>query len=164
MAMQDSTTNFSSYKFSDLASKMSTADSAVATAVGDLIGEDQSLFSTVANIYDGGFAGMSKTGIQDLKNHINQYANDLQKIIDGYDAEADITGGLAEGSKAQIAASDFIKDIKVLLDAYISTLKTYAEDAETAYNNYVGADTSIGASVDQTGSDVQSAAANVKLD
>lgn len=164
MAINDSTTSFGSYKYEDIASKLSSTNSAVSTAIGDLLGEGDSLFSLAENLYEGGFAGMSSSGKDDLKNHIISYVNELQDIIDGYDANADLTAGLAEGSQAQQAASDFIVDIKLLIDAYISQLKTYASDLDTIYENYQHADESIGTDVGTAAESIKNAASDIKVD
>ena len=158
MAMNDSTTGFNAYSHTDLSEKMSSTNSTVANAIGDLS------ITAVANVYEGGFAGISESGIKELQTQIRGFANELQNTIDGFDANADLTAGLAEGSKAQVAASDFIKDIKELLKAYVSTLNAYATIAEEAYANYTSADTSVGGSVDTTSGDVSSAADAIKLD
>ena len=99
MAINDSTTSFGSYKYEDIASKLSSTNSVVSTAIGDLLGEGDSLFSLAENLYEGGFAGMSSSGKDDLKNHIISYVNELQDIIDGYDANADLTAGLQKEAK-----------------------------------------------------------------
>ena len=110
------------------------------------------------------FAGINKTGIGELQQKLNAYADSLQEIISGYNENADITGGLAANSKTQIAASNFIADVKVLLQAYIDTLRAYAKQAQDAYDNYSEAEGKIGSAVGTDVKAIKDAASKVEID
>lgn len=164
MAINNSTTGFESYDTKTVLQNMTSTDSVVARAIGDLsFGKSVSQWFSGLNS-DNNFVGISKDGIKTLSDNLKSYVDELQGIIDGYNENAKLNLALAEGSKAATAASNFIKDIKVLLQAYISTIKVYADTAEKAYENWGKSDTSIGSDVDTSGSDIRQAAENLELD
>ena len=162
MAINNSTTGFESYDTKTVLQNMTSTDSVVAKAIGDF-----GLFERGAqflNSFDQNFVGISKEGIDDLSKNLKDYVNQLQSIMDGYNENANLNKALAEDSKAALAASNFIKDIKTLLQAYISTIKVYAETAEKAYANWGKSDESIGTDVDSNSTDIRQAAENLQLD
>src|SRR5574344_77442 len=99
------------------------------TIVNNTVGTVNTGFS---NIWAGGFTGMSKSGMEELKTSLTTYVKEVQEIIDGFDQTGDITSALK--GDVQTAAYDFIAAIKELLKAYVSLLRQEIEQADKAYN------------------------------
>lgn len=159
MAINNSRTGFGEYNTQNVLENMSSTDSIVAKAIG---GSGSNFFERF-HLFDG-FTGISQSGIEQLSNNLLSYVAELQAIVDGYNENANLNNALAAESKAAEAAKKFIGDIKVLIQAYVSTIKVYAETATKAYENWSNSDTSIGSDVETSGSDIRQAAENLSLD
>ena len=83
------------------------------------IGERVGTF--VANIWDGGFAGVSN--YDGLKTAISNYSKDVQDIVNQYQPDADISDSF-QGQSAE-ALHEFVTSTKSLLDAYVALVEKW---------------------------------------
>lgn len=113
----------------------------------------------VANIWDGGFAGVSN--FEELKSAISEYSKNVQTIVDEYDASADLDQtfkGVAAG-----ALPEFIAATKSLLDAYAKLVEKWNVELDEAFEKYTSGDQTLSQNVSQDAQQVQSAAQNVDI-
>ncbi len=155
MSIRSTIGNFS-YSVKDV---LSTTLTTARTQINNIVGTTTTSFS---NLWDGGFTGMSESGIAELKTQLENYCQEIQSIINGFDQTGDIT--MALKGEVQTAAYDFIEAIKVLLQAYVSTMKQEIAEAEDAYRNFVSSGQSISQDVRDAASDIRSNASSISLD
>lgn len=116
----------------------------------------------LSHVYDGGFTGMSESGLEELKIYLNNYCNEVQQLIDGFDQTGDITSALK--GEVQTAAYDYIAAIKKLLQAYVSTMRQEIAEIDEAYRNFVTANQSISQNVTSAAEEIRSQATGIQLD
>lgn len=114
------------------------------------------------NVWSGGFAGMSDTGIQELKNQLNKFCKEIDDLISSFDQEGDITQALK--GDPQTAAYDFIDAVKKLLVAYVSQMRKEISEMDDAYASFVESGKSIASDVNAAAQDIRANAEAIKID
>lgn len=143
----------------DVQDVLSSLITSAKTQVSNIVG---SVTTSLSNIWDGGFTGMSEAGLAELKIQLTNYCQEIQDLIGGFDQTGDITAALK--GDVQTAAYDFIAAIKVLLQAYVSTMKQEIDEIEEAYQNFLRSGQSISQDVKSDASDIRSNANSISLD
>lgn len=115
-----------------------------------------------SNLWEGGFTGMSQTGVEDLKAALQKYCDDIEAIINGFDETGDISAALK--GEAQQAAIDFIKAIKTMLEAWVSQIKVNISELDEAYRLFTEDNKNIAQDVQQAASDIRQNAEQIRLD
>jgi len=136
-----------------------TIISSARTYFENLIG---TLGTTLSNFWDGGFAGINENGLEDLVSAINTYCANIQGLIDEFNENAAVE--IAYKGAIQIAAADFIKSVKEILQAYVSTIRRNVEESRVAFQNYAQGAQQISQSVSSDAQSVRSKANEIKLD
>ncbi len=113
----------------------------------------------VANIWSGGFAGVSN--FDALKTAVTTYANNVQEIVDTYDTSADLEQTFK--GQAGTAMTEFITSTKSLLDAYVKLVEKWNTELDDAYEKYKSGDTSLSEAVSSDAEDVAQAASKVEI-
>lgn len=121
------------------------------------IGERVGTF--VANIWDGGFAGVSN--YDGLKTAISNYSKDVQDIVNQYQPDADISDSF-QGQSAE-ALHEFVTSTKSLLDAYVALVEKWNTELDTYYEKYQSGDTTLSNNVSSDAQDVADAASKVSI-
>ena len=129
------------------------------SAWGAVSGISANIGSFVANVWSGGFAGVSN--FEALKTAITNYANKVQEIIDEYDTKADLEQTFK--GKAGEEMTTFIAATKSLLDAYVKLVTKWKEELDDAYEKYQQGDTSLQSNVASDAQAVEQAAQNVSI-
>lgn len=114
------------------------------------------------NVWSGGFAGMSDTGIQELKNQLNKFCKEIDDLISSFDQEGDITQALK--GDPQTAAYEFIDAVKKLLVAYVSQMRKEISEMDDAYASFVESGKSIASDVNAAAQDIRANAEAIKID
>ena len=112
-----------------------------------------------ANIWDGGFAGVSD--FDALKSAIEKYAQNVSDIVDEYNVDADL-GNTFKGAAAT-SLSEFIASTKELLKAYVQLVNLWKTELDDAYTKYNEGDTNLNTDVTSDSDDVKNAAKNVQI-
>jgi hypothetical protein len=129
------------------------------------------LGTRASNIWDGGFVGMSASGVEDLKKNMDKYCNDVQDIVKYFDANAVISEAI-KGTEIEAAIHQYLNSIKELLMAYVGTMRQEIAEINEAYENFVvTTQGNISKDVEGVASDITSEAekitgeaGNIKLD
>lgn len=116
-----------------------------------------------AHLWDGGFAGMSESGIQELVNILEKYCADMETIINGFNADADLSGAI-KGSQIEPAIRKYVESVKKLLQAYVSRIRVEKDEANEAWTNFRDRQQEISQDVEQVSSDIQQEAEKIRLD
>ena len=114
------------------------------------------------NVWSGGFAGMSDTGIQELKNQLNKFCKEIDDLISSFDQEGDITQALK--GDPQTAAYEFIYAVKKLLVAYVTQMRKEISEMDDAYASFVESGKSIASDVNAAAQDIRANAEAIKID
>ena len=155
MAIKSTLGNMS-YSVQDTLSSILTTTK---TQIGNIVG---SVSTSLSNIWQGGFTGMSESGFAELKTQLSNYCNDVQGLIDGFDQTGDITSALK--GDVQTAAYEFIGAIKELLKAYVSRMRQEISEADEAYANFLQSSQSISQDVQSAAQEIRTNASQIKLD
>lgn len=129
------------------------------SAWGAVNGLAGNIGSFIANVYGGGFAGVSDFGA--LKTAITNYSNQVQEIVDTYDVNADLEQTFK--GKAGEEMTTFIASTKSLLDAYVKLVEKWNTELDDAYEKYQQGDTSLQSNVSSDAQQVEQAAQNVNI-
>lgn len=135
-----------------ISSFLDTAYSAV-NGISDRIG------TFVANIWSGGFAGVSD--FEALKAGIKEYSSNVQSIINDYDVNADLEQTFKGAAGEEMKT--FITSTKALLDAYAQLVEKWNLELEDAYEKYKSGDTTLQTNVSSDAQEVQQAAQSVEI-
>lgn len=115
--------------------------------------------SFVANIWSGGFAGVSN--YDQLKSAVSSYSNDVKSIVDNYNMDADLEQTFK--GEAGTTLKEFVTATKSLLDAYVALVEKWNTELDTYYEKYQGGDTSLSQNVSSDAQQVEQAAQNVNI-
>lgn len=129
------------------------------SAWGAVNGIASNIGTFVANVYGGGFAGVSDFGA--LKTAITNYSNNVQEIVNTYDVNADLEQTFK--GKAGEEMRTFITSTKSLLDAYVKLVEKWNTELDDAYEKYQQGDTSLQSNVSSDAQAVEQAAQNVNI-
>lgn len=113
----------------------------------------------VANIWSGGFAGVSN--FDDLKSAVNTYATSIQQTVDEYNPDAEITGTFK--GTVEEAIKEYVKSTKDLLNAYVSLVKQWNAELDEAYANYQQGAQGTAASVSADAATVEAQAQSINI-
>lgn len=145
-----------------------TVQDTISNTLHNTKGAIENIIGTVnahaSSFWDGGFVGMSYEEKEAFKEHLGKYVDDVQSIIDGFDANATISMAI-KGKDIEPAVHDYLNSMKQLLKAYVSTVKQEIAEIDEAYENFVGqAQRSISSDVETMSSDIKNQAEKVSLD
>ena len=129
------------------------------TAWGAVSGISNQIGSFVANIWDGGFAGVSN--FENLKTAVTTYSKNVQDIVDQYDMNSDLTQTFK--GTAGDTMTEFVTATKSLLDAYVKLVEKWNTELDDAYAKYQAGDTSLSQAVNSDAQAVTQAASNVDI-
>ena len=118
-----------------------------------------SAWGFVANIWSGGFAGVSDFG--ELKSAITTYSNNVQDIINQYNTQADLEATFK--GKAGTEMTEFVKATKSLLDAYVKLVEKWNGELDGYYEKYQAGDTTLSSNVQSDAQAVEQAAQKVDI-
>ncbi len=118
--------------------------------------------ASLGSLWSGGFVGMSESGMEQLKQAIETYCTEIETIINDFNSEGDIDGALK--GEINTAARDFIRAIKELLQAYVSTMRKGKTDADEAWNNWKQASQNISGDVTADAEQIRSDASSIRID
>ncbi len=155
MSLQSVTGNF----IHDTSDSISTIITGARSTFDGIVG---TATAGLSSLWSGGFVGMSEAGIEELKNAINTYCNDVQSIIDGFNEEGDIDGAFK--GETNVAAREFIRAVKALLNAYVSTMRKFKDEANEAWTNWKQSSQDISTQVQANADDIRSQASGINID
>ena len=119
--------------------------------------------TALSNFWDGGFAGIDEAGLEgSLKPAIIAYCDKIDGIIQGFNENPKLE--VAYKGAIQSAASDFIKAVKQILEAYVSTMRVNISDATVAFQNYSQGASQIASNVSSDAGDIRVQADQINLD
>lgn len=118
-----------------------------------------SIGTFIANIWSGGFVGVSN--FDDLKSSIEVYSNNVQEIVNTYDATAQVDATFK--GKAGTELTGFIQATKQLLDAYVNYVKSWNDELDEIYEKYNQGDASLQSNVSSDSQKVQQASQSIEL-
>lgn len=143
----------------DVDDNLSSALRTAKTTMQNIVGNVK---TSLSNVWSGGFAGMDKNGIYELRTQIGNYCNDIQSIINEFDVDGNIEVALK--GDLQLAAQDFIKATKEILNAYVSTIKEELDVVDEAYDNYSKSAAQIKTDVTADADQIRSDAKKIQID
>lgn len=155
MSIQSALGNIVSNVKNDLQTLLSGAKSKLQGIVG-------TISTSLSNIWDGGFAGINENELDTLKDALNNYCNNIDDIINGFDQTTNLD--VAYKGAINEAANDFVDAVKEILTAYVSTMRRNIAEADTAFANYKQAAQSIAQDVKSDAADIRSEAQKIRLD
>ena len=129
------------------------------TAWGAVSGLSNNIGTFVANVWGGGFAGVSDFGA--LKGAVTSYSNNVQEIINQYDTKADLETTFK--GKAGEEMTTFVVATKSLLDAYVKLVEKWNNELDEYYERYQQGDTTLQANVASDAQAVEQAAQKVDI-
>ena len=129
------------------------------TAWGAVSGLSNNIGTFVANVWGGGFAGVSDFGA--LKSAVTSYSNNVQEIINQYDTKADLETTFK--GKAGEEMTTFVVATKSLLDAYVKLVEKWNNELDEYYERYQQGDTTLQANVASDAQAVEQAAQKVDI-
>lgn len=133
--------------------------SALESAWGAITGVTSGIGTFVANIWDGGFAGVSD--FEALKAAVNSYSDGVQEIVDQYNVNADLESTFKGQAGEELKT--FITATKNLLNAYVGLVKQWNKELDDAYTKYQSGDTTLQSNVASDAQEVEKAAQNVSI-
>lgn len=128
-------------------------------AWGAVSGIASGIGTFVANIWDGGFAGVSN--FDGLKTAVTNYSKGVQDIVATYDANADLD--VTFKGKAAEELRNFVKATKSLLQAYVKLVEKWNTELDEAYTKYQSGDTTLQSNVQSDAQAVEQAAQNLDI-
>lgn len=90
--------------------------------------------TTPSKIYDGGFAGMNESAIEDVKANIKKYVQEMQASVNSFDDGKEIDTFLKGETNA--AAREYVKSVKELMSTYLTGLDQVASGLDSAYAQF----------------------------
>lgn len=118
--------------------------------------------TSLSNLWDGGFTGMSTQGVDDLRAALQKYSADIEALIAGFDEKGDISAALKGDTEA--AAVEFIEAIKSLLQAWVTRIKQGIVDLDKAHAQFLEDNSEIATDVKQKAQDIRQNAEAIRLD
>ena len=86
-------------------------------------------------MWNGGFAGLSASGVADLKLALNRYIMQLEEDVMSQNFYHLVDDSF--GVKNREAVYDYIDSLKKIICAYIDMLKINIKDLDMVYNTYI---------------------------
>ncbi len=111
-----------------------------------------------AATYGSTFIGMNYQAVPTIRDAIRTYVKNIQTVADGLNTDADanqaVHGEITKETK------NYLKAIKAITDAYVSTLLVYSDKMQEYYEAYSKSDTSLASDVGQEASSLSSTASS----
>lgn len=153
-----------------LSSFIGNTVSKVSNSVKNILSDVKSKLSNIVgnaaanftSLWDGGFAGISREGIEQLRSALNSYVDNIEDHIQQFNtvtaAEGAISGDVRE------AVSDYSESVKALLSAYVSTMRVNISDLDTAFEAYIRQTDELAGSITTDADALREAAKKIDLD
>lgn len=127
MSIQSAVGNIVGNVGNDLQSIISGVRTNLQTIVG-------SVSTGLSNIWSGGFAGIDENNFETIKSALIEYCDSIEAHINEFNQASKLE--VAYKGAIQDAADDFVRAIKDILSAYVSTMRRNIAEADTAFQNY----------------------------
>lgn len=108
------------------------------------------------------FSGMDANNITYFDSAIDKYRDEIQAIIDGFNAEADMNASLK--GEVATATHEFLLAIKALLDKYVAAINIEKKEIDEANQNYLAAAGAISGNIVSDSDSIRSQANGLSLD
>lgn len=131
----------------------------VKSKISNIIGNASANFTS---LWDGGFAGISKEGIEELKVALNNYVNEIEAHINEFNPLDCLQGAVA--GEIREAVFDYATGVKALLSAYVSTMRVNLDDLDAAFNAYISQTNELAEYITSDADDIRAAAKKIDLD
>ena len=118
--------------------------------------------TTPSKIYDGGFAGMNESAIEDVKANIKKYIQEMQSSVNSFDDGKEIDTFLKGETNA--AAREYVKSVKELMSTYLTGLDQVASGLDSAYAQFQESAKAIATTTMSDADALRSKATGKKLD
>lgn len=155
MSIQSAVGNLVSGVNNDLQSILMAAKTALQNIVG-------SVNTGLNTMWSGGFAGIDENNLDIMKNALIEYCDTIDAHINEFDQMSKLE--VAYKGVIQDAADEFVKSVKDILVAYVSTMRRNISEADNAFQNYKEAAQQIAQNVSTDAEQVRSEAQKIKLD
>lgn len=129
------------------------------TAWGAVNGIPDRIGTFVADVWDGGFAGVSD--FEALKTAIKNYSDNVQKTVNEYNINTNLQSTFKGSAGEELKT--FVVATKSLLDAYVKLVEKWNVELNEAYKNYKTGDATLKNNVSNDARDVNAAAKNINI-
>lgn len=117
----------------------------------------------LSNVFDGGFAGLDEANYSTLENAINNYVKNIQGIVADFNPEnAGID--IAYKGDVRLAVDEFLAAIKLILQAYVSTMKVEIVESKTAFEKWNQDTKKVAGNVSSNAEQISTNAKKISLD
>ena len=117
---------------------------------------------TSSNVYDGGFAGMSETAVEEVKADVKKYIEQLKSSVSSFDDLKEIDTFLK--GETNTAAHEYVQAMKDVMGTYLESLNDVAKDIDAAYQSFKQQSSSIASATSNSAQDLRAQAANKPID
>ncbi len=131
------------------------------TMYGQVSGLANNAGTFVANVWDGGFAGINESGLADLKQAIESYKNANIDLINEYNEAADLD--VTFKGDVQAAVQEFVRNTKELLNAWVSAVEFWSKELDEYALNYKAGASNLASNISSDAQEVKAAASDVDL-
>lgn len=140
--------------------KISEAHASTKAVFDKIAGRVSSSLS--GHVFEKDFVGISESGLETLKQEIDKYIRSIQNIIDRFQENGDLTQAFA--GAPLYAAQEFVKAVKTVLKAYVSTMKNEKNEIDEAIRNYRNASSTISQTLYEDKKSIEAQAQAISLD
>lgn len=127
--------------------------------IKNITGNSKGYFNT---LWDGGFAGISETGVADLKLALNNYASLIEEHIALFNASAYLDESLS--GQISDAVNAYIEEIKGILKAFVSQIRVNVSDLDMAYDAYMSQSLELTKSIYYDNDDIRNVSKSINLE
>lgn len=153
--------NVASNAFSSFANDVQSNLTSGKIAIENILG---TLKTGLSNIFDGGFAGLDEKNYNILQSAIEKYVSDAQNIVAEFNPDNN-GADIAYKGDVKVAVDDFLAAIKLILQAYVSTMKIEIAESKTAFEEWHRQTRDdVAKKVTQNASEIEKNAEKIKLD
>lgn len=132
-----------------------TATNAIKTTVGTAA-------ATISSLYDGGFVGINASNITTITDAVNNMITKIEAEMDNFNVNTEFSVGVK--GEAEAAASEYVKAVKELVAAYVSTYKTFIKLANDSVEQMQTGDTANAQSIRTGAEAILKEANNIRVD
>lgn len=115
-----------------------------------------------SKVYDGGFAGMSETAVEEVKAQIKKYVEEMQSSVSSFDEGKEIDTFLKGDTNT--AAREYVRAVKDLMGTYLNSLNKVANELDSYYAQFKAQTGEIAKTTMSDVDSLRSQAANKPLD
>lgn len=115
-----------------------------------------------SKVYDGGFAGMSETAVEEVKAQIKKYVEEIQSSVSSFDEGKEIDTFLKGDTNT--AAREYVRAVKELMETYLNSLNKIANELDFYYAQFKSQTGEIAKTTMNSVDSLRSQAANKPLD